>query len=238
MNTTFSRLATLTAAAVLLGVSTTVPAQTDDHAAHHPDQAEAAPEMGPGMGRSMIGGMQGMMDPEMMQGMMGRGMMRRQGEQSDMMERGMMPGPMMQGMMGMQGCGMMHGMMGHAMGPMGGLAMLHGLDPIGMLELDAEQHTEIRRMHSELRREHWDTLGQLLDERETLQELYAAESRDPAAIGEAHERLFALKRPLIEAMVDAGNRIEALLSEEQRKQLQQLRRHGRGAMGGMGMMGK
>ncbi len=275
MNKIFSRFTTLTAAAVLLGVSTTVPAQTDDHAAHHPEQAEAAPEPGPGMGRGMMGGMHDRMEGRMhdrmegrmhdrmegrmhdrMEGRMhdrmeGRGMMQgmhdrmgRGPERGGMMERGMMQCPMMQGMKGMRGrgmmqdgSGMMQGMMEHAMGPMGGMAMLHGLGPIGMLELDAEQRNEIRQMYSELRREHWDTLGQLLDERETLQALYAAEPRDPAAIGEAYERLSGLQRPLIEAMVEAGNRIEALLSEEQQEQLQQLRRGGRGSMGGMGMMG-
>jgi Spy/CpxP family protein refolding chaperone len=159
-------------------------------------------------------------------GMMGPGMMA-----PGMMAPGMM-GPGMMGP-GMMGPGMMgHGMMGH-MGPM------------WMLNLTAEQRAQIRGIHDEQRTQRWSIMGKIMDESSQLHVLYAAEKWDPKAIGAVYGKIFDLKRQMIEASISAHNRWEAVLTQEQRDQLDKWRWEmfigggtGRGGFGPMhrGMM--
>ena len=157
-----------------------------------------------GMG-PMMGGMHGV-DP-MMGGMGGMGPMM----------GGM--GPMMGGMHGVDP--MMGGMGG--MGPMmGGMGpMMGGMGMMGMLELSDEQRSELNGIGDELRRKHWDIMGRMMDERAVLRDLLQAEEHDPKTIGAAYGRLFDLRRQMIEAAIEAGNRRKALLTDEQREQIRQ-----------------
>jgi Spy/CpxP family protein refolding chaperone len=142
------------------------------------------------------------------------------------MGSGMMgPGMMAPGMMG-------HGMMGH-MGPM------------WMLNLTAEQRAQIRGIHDEQRTQRWSIMGKIMDESSQLHVLYAAEKWDPKAIGAVYGKIFDLKRQMIEASISAHNRWEAVLTQEQRDQLDKWRWEmfigggtGRGGFGPMhrGMM--
>jgi len=52
-----------------------------------------------------------------------------------------------------------------------------------------------------------------------------AEKRDPSAIGKQTMKMAELRRQLVEASVDAHNRMEALLTKEQKEQLRSFR-HG------------
>jgi Spy/CpxP family protein refolding chaperone len=139
------------------------------------------------------------------QGPYGPGMMRGQGQSYGY-------GP------GMMGGGMMSGMMGGGM--MGGM----GLGPLQALDLNEQQQTRINQIRDETRRKNWDTMGKLLDEQARLRDLLAAEKRDPAAIGKQSMKLADLRRQLLEASIESHNRIEALLSKEQRDQLRSYRR--------------
>jgi Spy/CpxP family protein refolding chaperone len=134
--------------------------------------------------------------------------------------------------MGMMGGGMGRGMMGDGM--MGGMGRMGGA-PFQMLDLTPEQRTKINKIHDELRRKNWETLGKVQDEEAKLRDLYAADKRDPKAIGAVYGSIYALKRQMIEAGIDAHNRMEALLSDAQRAQLKQMR-SGMGP-GARGMMG-
>jgi len=159
-----------------------------------------------------------------------------QADDPDMMANcpmGMLGGGMGRGMMG---DGMMGGM---GMGMTGGMGMgmmgsMHGA-PFQMLDLTSEQRTKINKIHDELRRKNWEALGKIQDEEAKLRDLYAADKRDPKAIGAVYGSIYALKRQMIEAGIDAHNRMEALLSDAQRAQLKQIR----GSMdpGARGMMG-
>jgi Spy/CpxP family protein refolding chaperone len=126
--------------------------------------------------------------------------------------------------MGMMGGGMGRGMMGG----------MHGA-PFQMLDLTSEQRTKINKIHDELRRKNWEALGKIHDEEAKLRDLYAADKRDPKAIGAVYGSIYALKRQMIEAGIDAHNRMEALLTDAQRAQLKQMR-SGMGP-GARGMMG-
>ena len=104
-----------------------------------------------------------------------------------------------------------------------------------MLDLTPEQRTKINKIHDELRRKNWEALGKVHDEEAKLRDLYAADKRDPKAIGAVYGSIYTLKRQMIEAGIDAHNRMEALLSDAQRAQLKQMcSGMGPGARGMMG----
>lgn len=163
--------------------------------------AQAQPARGEsprdGYGPGMMGGYGG---PG--QGPYGPGMMRGQGQAYGY-------GPGMMGGGGMIGGGMMGGM---------------GLGPLQALDLNEQQQTRINQIRDETRRKNWDTMGKLLDEQARLRDLLAAEKRDPTAIGKQSMKMADLRRLMLEASIDSHNRIEALLSKEQKDQLRSYRR--------------
>lgn len=127
---------------------------------------------------------------------------------------GMMGGQYGPGMMGSgHGQGMMGpGMMGgYGPGMMGAQGGLFGI------ELDDKQRRSVNAIQDELRRKRWELMGRTMDEQSGLRDLYEAEKRDPKAIGAAYQRIFDLRRQMIEATVAAHNRIEEQLTPEQRK---------------------
>ena len=124
-----------------------------------------------------------------------------------------------------QGRGMMDGygpdmMMGGGYGRGG----MMGLGPLQALNLSEQQLARINQIRDEVRRKNWDTLGKLLDEQARLRDLYTADKRDAAAIGKQSMKIAELRRQLLEASIDSHNRIEALLSTEQKDQLRSWRR--------------
>ena len=170
-------------------------------------------QMGYGMGPG--GGM----------GMMGGGMM-------DMMMGGGPGGGMGMGMMGMGGPGM--GMMGGGM--MGGMGMGPGggMGPVWMLDLTDEQRDKIEKIYDDVRRKNWDTYGKIMDEQSKLRDLYSGDTVDPKKVGAIYAGISKLHQQVIEANVEAHNRVQAVLTKEQKEQLRQW---SRGGMGGRGMMG-
>jgi len=148
---------------------------------------------------------------------------------------GMMMGDDM-GMMGGpgQGMGMGSGMM---MG--GGCGMgIMGTQGVYMLNLTDDQRGKINAIQDKLRKQHWEVMGKMMDEHNALRDLYSADMLDGKAIGATYDRLFKLKRQMIDAGIKARNDTMAVLTKEQREQLKQFR-HGRGMYGyGMGMGGR
>lgn len=142
---------------------------------------------------------------------------------------GMGYGSMMgQGMMGpgLMGPGMMGpGMMGPGM--MGGCGPMHGYDGMPQaLGLNDDQQQKISQIHQELRKQHWDLMGKMFDESAKLRQLFFADKRDPKAIGEQQQRVFDLRRQMTESWVEAQNRIEDVLTPEQKDKLHQFGRQG------------
>lgn len=158
-------------------------------AAQQPGQP--APGMGPGtMGPGMMGGGMG---PGMMGGGMGPGMMGGGGMGPGMMGRGM----------------------GRGLGPGGGMMSL-----LWQLDLTEAQRQEVFKIHDELRRKNWDLLGKQQDERAKLRDAYLASGkRDRAAIVAAYKRIGDLRVQRIENALEAAERIESVLSPQQREQL-------------------
>ena len=131
------------------------------------------------------------------------------------------------GMMGAPGWGGM-GMMG-VMGMMGG----YGYGPLGMLELTDKQRELITAIHRDQRKEQMELMDKMMDEMDKIQKLMMADKRDPSVIGKAYEPVFILQRRMIENMVEGMNKMEGVLTEEQKAELKKYRNRGMG----YGMMG-
>ena len=117
--------------------------------------------------------------------------------------------------------GMMGGM-GSGMGMRGGMHAMAIGNP-GALKLTDEQRGKINQLSDELRKKHWAGMGAIMDESGKLRDLYAADKRDPAAIGQVYQRIFDQKRQMIEASIDTQNRIDEILTPEQRDRLRQMK---------------
>lgn len=121
---------------------------------------------------------------------------------------GMMMGP--QGMMGAQGM---------MMGPQG----MMGMHMLGALNLSDEQRSAITKLTDQFSHDNWEKQGQMNDESAKLRDLYEADKRDAAAIGREYQKVFDIKRQMIESYIEVQNRIEDVLTPEQRAKMKELR---------------
>lgn len=185
-------------------------------------QGQSGSYYGYGMGPGMMGGW--CPGCGMVPGMMGPGMMGGWGMGSGMMD-GRSMGP---GMMGM-GRNMMwddwddwddrhmgRGMMGRGMmgpGMMGG----YGYGPA--LDLTEQQQAKIAQIQEDFRKKQWDLAAKTDAEYAKLNEIYYSGKRDPAVIDSQYKKIYDLRRQLVQASLDAQNRIDAVLTKEQQERL-------------------
>lgn len=128
---------------------------------------------------------------------------------------GMGPG-MMGGWGGHMGPGTMDrwgGHMGPGMtgGPYGG---------IHRLNLTDNQRDQLRKIEDEARRKNWDLMGRMQDEMAKLSDGWAARKTDRATILAANKRMFELRQQMLENRLDAQEKVEGLLTPQQREQLE------------------
>ncbi|MEW5973825.1 MAG: Spy/CpxP family protein refolding chaperone [Pseudomonadota bacterium] len=134
-------------------------------------------------------------------------------------------------------------------GPMmGGQDMMrgYGLGAAAGIELSDEQRAKMREIQREQFKQETGLREKLYDEYGKLEEIYDADKPDPKAVRDAYDRIYALRKQMIEARVQSHNRMYDLLTDEQRKLWKSQRRQvggmGRGMMGpgmmGPGMMGR
>ena len=141
-------------------------------------------------------------------------------------------GQMGPGMMGGYGpgYGMGPGMMGgygpgYGMGPgmMGGYGPGYGMGPGGRglwaLDLNESQRAGIAKIQDENRRRHWELMGRMHDEMARMRDAFTGGKRDRAAVSAALDRMHELRKQGVEQSFDAAERIEKLLTPEQREQL-------------------
>jgi len=155
---------------------------------------------GYGMGQGMMGGHGGMMGPGGYGGMMGG-------------YGGMMGPGMMGGYGGMMGPGMMSGyggMVGHGM--MGGA--------LWALDLNDTQRAQILKIQDDARRKNWDLMGKSQDEMAKLRDTYLASGKlNRKAILDSYKRIDELRLQRIDNTLDAAEKIESVLTTQQRDQL-------------------
>ncbi|MHB1214759.1 MAG: Spy/CpxP family protein refolding chaperone [Thiobacillus sp.] len=179
-------------------------------------QSGTPPSAMPGYGPGMMGGGYG---PGMMGGGYGPGMMGG-GYGPGMMGGGYGPGMMGGGYgPGMMGGGYGPGMMGGGYGPgmMGGWAA--GAGPMAMLDLSDAQRAQLEKIQTEMIQRNRTLMRQMWEEQNRLSDLNNAEKRDPAAIGKAYSKLADIQRQALEARIAMENRMEGVLTKEQKAQL-------------------
>ena len=117
-------------------------------------------------------------------------------------------------------CAAEHGMGDHhghgMMGEQGADRMMEpDMHLLETLALSKEQRSKVNMLSDELKHNNWATLGLINDETAKLRDLYEADKRDPATIGKEYQKVFDLKRQMIETYLDTQNRIEEILTPEQ-----------------------
>ncbi|MBD3609455.1 MAG: Spy/CpxP family protein refolding chaperone [Gammaproteobacteria bacterium] len=113
-----------------------------------------------------------------------------------------------------------YGMPYNRMGMMGGYA------PLGMLNLNDKQWDQVSSIQRQQRNKHIDMMKDMWDRMDNINKLMLAESRDPKTIVKAYEPIFAIKRRMIESRVETMNKVDALLTSEQKQELRKYRRRG------------
>lgn len=116
---------------------------------------------------------------------------------------------------------------GHMSGMMNGYGseMMMKSPRINMVktfDLNDEQRSKINKLSDALRHNNWTTMGLIMDESAKLRDLYAADKRNPSAIGKNYQKIFDLQRQMIEAMIDTENQADEILTPEQRTQLKNM----------------
>lgn len=124
-----------------------------------------------------------------------------------------------QGMGGgtMGGCGYGPGM---GFGGMMGGGMMGVAGPaLAALGLDEAQRNEVVKIGDELRKKRWAVAGQMQDEMARIRDAAWSGKRDRASILAAHKRMSELGQQQLESSLDAAERIDKVLTPEQRQQL-------------------
>jgi Spy/CpxP family protein refolding chaperone len=120
------------------------------------------------------------------------------------------------------------------MGPgmMGGYGPGYGMGPGMMgwgnyreLNLGADQKSKITQIRQEMRTKQWAVMGEMMDAQDNLQDLYDVDKQDAAAINKQYKEIEDLRRRMVDNPVDAHNRINSILTKEQREKF---RESGRG----------
>lgn len=113
------------------------------------------------------------------------------------------------------------GMMGMD-SPMGGRGMMGRHMGFGMLstvDLTTEQEKKINKLHDTMRKDHWKTMGLIMDLQTKLNDTILLDTPDPKSVGKIYEEISQLKKKMLEDRVAAMNKVRQLLTNEQQKQL-------------------
>jgi|ERR1039458_3005404 Spy/CpxP family protein refolding chaperone len=128
------------------------------------------------------------------------------------------------------GPGMMGGYgPGYGMGPgmMNGYGPGYGMGPGMMgwgnfrgLNLSKDQEAKITQIRHEMRTKQWAVMGEMMDAQDKLQALYDADQQDSATINKQYKVIEDLRLQMVDNSVEAHNRINSILTKEQREKAQ------------------
>lgn len=125
-------------------------------------------------------------------------------------------------------------------GPMmGGPGMMQGYGPGGGagIELSSVQRAKSREIQRELFKKESELREKMFMEHGQIEDLYDVDKPDPKAVRAAYDRLYNIRKEMIEARIQARNKMYDLLTDDQRKTWSQQRRQWSKGWGHMGMMG-
>lgn len=108
------------------------------------------------------------------------------------------------------------GPMGGMMGPMGGM-MGPMMQNLAGLRLSDKQQDQVREIHRNMRKQHWDLMEKMMDTSDKLYKLYGVDKPDPEAIGKVYDDIYKIKRQMIQEHIVIRNKVYDLLSKEQRE---------------------
>jgi Spy/CpxP family protein refolding chaperone len=115
------------------------------------------------------------------------------------------------------GPGTMGGYGGYGMGP----GMMYGYgDGAGGLNLSDDQREKIAKILEGLSTKHWELMGKMQDQQFKLRDLVASGKADDATIGRAYKNVETLRQQMWASGADARKQMDAVLTKEQREQLQ------------------
>lgn len=114
------------------------------------------------------------------------------------------------------GPGMMWGEGGYGAGP----GMMGGGNFAG-LNLSADQKAKVTPIQRDTRRKMWALMGKMMESQYALQDLYDADKQDAAAINKQYKEIEDVRKQLVDTSVDAHNRINEILTKEQREQVRE-----------------
>ena len=142
-----------------------------------------------------------------------------------------------QGMGQGMGSGMMmddRPMMGSGMGRQHGAMMMMQPDAVHRLQLNAEQRERMREMRREHMADRAAQQARMMELREEMHDLMAADRPDPDEIEALHGRMASEHGRVIADEVRMNNAMHDLLTEEQRERMQEMQSRGTGMQGGQG----
>ena len=87
------------------------------------------------------------------------------------------------------------------------------------LDLSPDQKKKIRAIQKDLRATTWSHEDAIEEISDKLFDLYKEGKRDAKAIGKVYGEIFNHRRQIIEAQIEAGNKVEAVLTDQQRQQI-------------------
>ena len=116
---------------------------------------------------------------------------------------------------GMMGPGMMGGH-GMGRGMMGG----YGWGGYGGLNLNDEQRAKIAAIQEESSRKQWELVGKMHEQRHQMYEFDSSGKVDESAARKAYQAMSDARKAMFENSLDVRMRVDAVLTKEQREQLQ------------------
>ncbi len=76
-------------------------------------------------------------------------------------------------------------------------------------------------IREEARKKNWATMGEVRSEQFKLRGMYSAEKLDPDKIADQQKKVDDLRRQMVKSRADTHNKVMAVLTPEQRKQVRE-----------------
>jgi Spy/CpxP family protein refolding chaperone len=110
---------------------------------------------------------------------------------------------------------------GGGWGGRGGMMMGYGRGGLASLNLSDAQAEKIFAIQDAQHQKNWPAMSKMRGEMFKLQRMYYDDKADPKAVAEQQKKVDDLRRTMLQSRLEARKQIEAVLTDDQRKQLRQ-----------------
>jgi Spy/CpxP family protein refolding chaperone len=87
------------------------------------------------------------------------------------------------------------------------------------LNLSSDQWSKVHAIHEDVAKKQWELAGKMREEAYKLRNLMASEKRDRSAITGEYKKLQELRLQSFQARIDTQEKIDGVLTKEQKEQL-------------------